>query len=178
MPSPTRERPNRLNPKQLRFVEEYLVDLNATQAALRAGYSSKGAKQQGSHLLTNPNVQAAISARRIRVSKKLLVTAENVVEELRRIAFTDRRALFTWGPEGVKVRDSAQLSEEEASIVEEVSETRTKDGGTVRVKTGAKVEALKLLGQHLGMFVDRPEPGVPVNLEVVVEIIDVKEVAR
>lgn len=59
-----------LNPQQKRFVEEYLIDLNATQAAIRAGYSKKTAKAQGSRLLTHVDVVAAVtSAQKARTAR-------------------------------------------------------------------------------------------------------------
>jgi hypothetical protein len=76
-----------LTPKQERFVAEYLIDLNATQAAIRAGYSADTAKQQGSRLLTNADVAAAVAARQVKVGNKLEITAERVADELSRIAF-------------------------------------------------------------------------------------------
>lgn len=68
-----------MTPKQERFVAEYLIDLNATQAAIRAGYSAKTAVVQGSRLLTNANVAAAVAAARTKVAGKLEVTADRVI---------------------------------------------------------------------------------------------------
>lgn len=67
-----------LSPKQQRFVDEYLVDSNATQAAIRAGYSAKTAEQQGSRLLRNVQVAAAIEERGAKLAKKVGTTAERV----------------------------------------------------------------------------------------------------
>lgn len=86
-----------LTPKQQRFVAEYLTDLNATQAAIRTGYSKKTAKEQASRLLTNVNVRAAVDAAQAKLSGKLEITAEKV---LRDIEDTRRNAVATmeWGP--------------------------------------------------------------------------------
>lgn len=78
-----------LSPKQARFVQEFLKDNNATQAAIRAGYSDGGAKQQGSRLLTYANVAAAISKGQKRVAKKAEITTESLAaefEEARQLA--------------------------------------------------------------------------------------------
>ncbi len=72
-----------LNPKQKRFVEEYLIDLNATQAAIRAGYSKKTAGIQGFDLLKNPKVQGAIAKAQEKLSKRVSVTQEEVIEGLK-----------------------------------------------------------------------------------------------
>src|SRR4051812_12343972 len=141
-----------LNDRQRRFVEHYLVDLNATQAAIRAGYSAATANQIGARLLANVKVAAAIAEAQAARSRRTEVTADRVVLELARVAFGDPRRVMSWGPGGGKLRPSAELADEEAAIVAEVGETTTKDGGSLRVKTVDKLGALRLLGQHLGMF--------------------------
>ena len=78
----------RITPKQQRFVTEYLIDLNATQAAIRAGYSQKTAQQQGSRLLTNVVVKRAIAAQQDRQLKSVEVRIEDVLHDLRAIAHT------------------------------------------------------------------------------------------
>lgn len=82
-----------LNPRQQRFVDEYLVDLNATQAAIRAGYSAKTANEQGSELLAKLSVQAAISEARQRQQDRTQITADRVLVELMNIAVADPRDL-------------------------------------------------------------------------------------
>ncbi len=84
----------RLAPMQQRFVEEYLVDLNATQAAIRAGYSAKTAESCGSRLLINVKVQAAIAVRRERLLKRTEWTQERVVRQLESIVESDIGNLF------------------------------------------------------------------------------------
>lgn len=147
----------KLTPKQQRFVEEYLVDLNATQAAIRAGYSAKTANEQGARLLANVSVQAAITERMKARQERTEITQDRVLAELAKIAFGDQRRVMTWGPTGVKLRDSEQLTGDEAAIVAEVSESVTAAGGSLKLKTHDKVGALKLLGEHLGMFKQKVE---------------------
>jgi phage terminase small subunit len=77
-----------LNEKQKRFVKEYLVDLNATQAAIRAGYSKKTAGSQGQRLLKNVEIQTAIQASATRRAQRTEITADRVVEELATVAFS------------------------------------------------------------------------------------------
>lgn len=146
-----------LTPKQQRFVEEYLVDLNATQAAVRAGYSAKTAHSIGDENLRKPEIKTALDAAMAARSDRTQVTADRVVRELAKIAFTDRRDLFDWGPTGVVVKASAELPADVAAVVTEVSQTVTEAGGTIRVKTADKVQALRLLGEHLGLFVEKVE---------------------
>jgi len=146
-----------LTPKQQRFVDEYLIDLNATQAAIRAGYSAKTANEQAARLLAKASVQAAIAERQQALREKTEVTQEMVIRELAKIAFGDQRRVMAWGPDGVKLRPSTELTPDEAAAVAEVSETVTAAGGTLKLKTHDKVGALKLLGEHLGMFKQKVE---------------------
>lgn len=83
-----------MTPKQARFVDEYLIDLNATQAAIRAGYSAKTAEVQGSRLLRDAKVQAAISARQTLRSERTEITQDRVLEELWAIATADPNELI------------------------------------------------------------------------------------
>ena len=79
----------RLTGKQQNFVNEYLIDLNATAAAKRAGYLVKAAKEMGYENLTKPHVAAEIAKRRQRMIEKLEITQEMVVQELAKIGFSD-----------------------------------------------------------------------------------------
>jgi phage terminase small subunit len=165
-----------LNDRQARFVAEYLLDLNATQAAVRAGYSARSAYSTGERMLRNAEVAAAIAEAQAARSRRTEVTADRVVLELARVAFGDPRRVMSWGPGGVRLRPSAELADEEAAIVAEVGETTTKEGGSLRVKTVDKLGALRLLGRHLGMFGERADPGAvagapePGPLETVADV--------
>lgn len=161
-----------LTPKQQMFIKEYLVDLNATQAAIRAGYSAKTAHSQGERLLRNVEVSAALKAAMDARSEKTEITAERVLKELGRVAFGDQRAVMTWGPDGIRLRPSNALTDDEAAMVSEVSETETLNGGSLKLKTHDKIKALELIGKHLGMFKegakDDDEAPPPVKVEIVV----------
>src|SRR5215213_1985099 len=88
-----------LTARQARFVEEYLVDLNATQAAIRAGYSARTANEQASRLLANVSVAAAISEALAARAERTQITADQVVEELAAIGFAKLGDYAEWGPE-------------------------------------------------------------------------------
>lgn len=146
-----------LTPKQRKFVAEYLVDLNATRAAIRAGYSAKTADRIGPELLGKTCVREAVEAAQKRREKRTEITQDRVLNELARVAFGNSRAVMSWGPEGLVLRNSDELTEDEAALVSEVRETTTKDGGSMALKTHDKMKALELLGKHLGMFDKKQE---------------------
>lgn len=148
-----------LTAQQARFVDEYLVDLNAGQAAKRAGYSDVSGNHyfQGSRLLRNAHIAAAIEKAREKRGEKLGVKADRVVLELMRIAFADQRRVMRWDAEnGVVFEPSDTLDDDTAAAVAEVADKITvMKNGTKReqrVKMYDKIRALELLGRHLGMW--------------------------
>ena len=152
----------KLTDKQQRFVDEYLVDLNATKAAIRAGYSARTAEWQGPQLLTVPRVADAIHKRKQERSERVQITADEVVRELRRIAFSDPREVMEWGPGGVKLKPSCDLTDDAAASLAELTESTTLNGGSLKIKKHDKVKALELLGRHLGLF-DSDSANVNIN---------------
>lgn len=153
-----------LNNKQACFVEEYLKDLNATQAAIRAGYSAPTAHVSGPRLLSNVRVAAAIQAAQAARSARTEITADRVLQELARIGFADVRNLFTWDEERSVFIPSRDLSDDQAAAVSgieaETTSYTTEDGVTetkvkLKLRTYDKVAALEKIGKHLGMFIDR-----------------------
>ena len=103
-----------LNAKKNRFVEEYPVDLNATQAAIRAGYSKKTAYSIGQRLLKDVEVQAAIQEAMQKRSKRVEITQDRVLQEYARIAFFDPRKLFE---ENGKPKDINALDDDTAAAL-------------------------------------------------------------
>ena len=85
----------KLTAKQQRFCDEYLIDLNATQAAIRAGYSKRTAAASAARLLRNVKVQEYISEKQKEIEKRTEVTQDMVIKELAKIAFLDIRKLYT-----------------------------------------------------------------------------------
>jgi phage terminase small subunit len=144
-----------LTPKQERFVQEYLIDLNATQAYLRAGYKVKpaSARVQSCRLLADPNIVAAIERGRQEQSARLATSADDVVREIARLAMFDP-AVFkdVKSPE-----DVAALPENARRAVVGWGWDRQ---GRFTIKL-AKEGALEMLGRHFGLFRDRVEHSGP-----------------
>ena len=153
-----------LTPKQARFVEEYLIDLNATQAAIRAGYSKKTAGQVGFENLKKPEIQKAVTEAMAARSERTEIDQDEVLREIHRLGFSNIADYVEWGPDGVRLKESANMSDEALRCILEVSETKTDKGGTVKFKLHDKKGSLELLGRHLGLFKDNLNLGGTVGL--------------
>ncbi len=156
-----------LNAKQERFVAEYLVDLSATQAAVRAGYSERTAHSQGPRLLEHVGVKAAIAAGMRDRAERTEMTADRVLLEIRRLATSDLRRVFT--PDGALMPVSQWDDHTAAAISSVKVVTRKEPGGgddapveyVTELKLWDKNSALDKAGKHLGMF--REQIDVNVN---------------
>ncbi len=180
---------SKLTPKQRRFVDEYLVDLNATQAAIRAGYSPKTANEQGARLLAKVSVHAAIAERMKARQERTEITQDRVLKEMAKLAFFDARKFFT--PDGRPI-ELHLLDDETAGAVvglevfEEfagVGDARQKIGEVKKYKLADKKGALEAIGRHLGMFPTRVENtgpgGGPIQtIAAAVTLAEVEEAAR
>lgn len=156
---------DKLNNKQSRFVDEYLVDLNATQAAIRAGYSKKTAKSQGQRLLTNVDIKSAIAEAQEERGERTQITADRVVKELARIGLSDLREAFT---ESGHLRHPKDWTEDLAAaissveVVTRLTGEEDEDGNKAvehihKLKLWDKVSALEKIAKHFGMFIERHE---------------------
>ena len=144
----------KLTDKQRRFVDEYLIDLNATQAAIRAGYSAKTADQQGSRMLANVKVKQAVAEKQAQRSKRTGVNQDRVVLELAKVAFAKMTDIVD--SKGIIKEDA---SPDDLACIESIKykESDNEYGGSVEreVKIASKLKALELLGKHLGMWSDK-----------------------
>jgi phage terminase small subunit len=159
----------KLTAKQEKFIEEYLVDLNATAAARRAGYSEKRASEIGYQLLRKTTVQEAISQRRQELAKNT-ITPEQVIAEYEKIARADIKDFLSFETKKVfagydketgeslseyrQVVEVRPSSEVDGTLINEVS---ISDRGTLKFKLHDKMAALEKIGKHLGMWVDKQE---------------------
>lgn len=149
-----------LNDKQRRFVDEYLVDCNATQAAIRAGYSAKTAANIGHENLRKPEIAQAIQEGLEAASVRTGVTLDRVLLELARIAFSDVRKVASWGANGAILRESNTIEDDAAAAIAEVSQTTGQFGPAVKVKLWNKNDALKQLREHLTTNADKGEGSI------------------
>lgn len=156
-----------LNTKQQLFVTEYLVDLNATQAAIRAGYSKRTANRIATENLSKPVIKAAIEAAIEERKKRVLVTADDVIREMALIGLADMRDFIEIDEGGaIRALPLETLAEGKSRIIKKVREKRTikstAEGdqildSTYEFELCDKVKSLELLARHLGLLHDKQE---------------------
>lgn len=143
--------------KQKRFVEEYLIDLNATRAAIRAGYSPDAAQQIGSENLSKPVIKNAIDRAIADRSRRTGINQDRVIQEIAKIAFLNPVDVIDM--DGATVKSDANREDTACIASVKAKVIPAEDGNIIEreVKTYDKLKALELLGKHIGMFTDRVE---------------------
>jgi phage terminase small subunit len=145
-----RRAPTGLTEREKRFIAEYLRDLNGRQAAMRVGYAESGAASQARRLLAHEPVAAQVEKANAARSETRRITADRVMEELGRMAFSNMRDYVEWGPDGMTLRDHALLDEDQTAAVADVEPKG--NGKLARLKLYDKLAALNALARHLGMI--------------------------
>lgn len=142
-----------MTPKQEAFVQEYLIDRNATQAAIRAGYSAKTASAIGDENLRKPEIRTAIDEAMAKVANRAEVTAERIIRERARLAFFDPRKLLDADGNPIPLQN---LDDDSAAAIAGLDvATQVTDNGTRttirRYKFAAKEPSLSALEKRLGL---------------------------
>ena len=178
---------NKLTPKQKRFCLEYIVDLNGKQAAIRAKYSEKTAKEQACRLLTNVYIKAEVKKFMDKRADKLEITAERVLKELARLAYIDTNDLYD---ENGSLKSINELHENVSRCISSIEVTEKAGAAMIggkegirhisenlkKIKTYDKLRALDLLGKHLKLFGDESKDTAPVGpITVKIEHLDLEE---
>lgn len=157
----------RLTKKQQRFVDEYLIDLNATQAAIRAGYSPTSARQIADENMSKPDIKNSIERALAERSKRTGINADRIIQELAKIAFLNPTDVINM--DEATVKGDANRDDTAAIASVKVKTIPVEDGDITEreVRTYDKVKALELLGKHLGMFTDKfkVEGAIPVVIQ-------------
>lgn len=166
-----------LSPKQEAFAAKVAQGLSQAEAYRQAyprsvEWKDETVWEKASRLAAQDKVKARVGELMAKAAAANEVTQERIVKELARIAFGNKRSLMQWGPGGVALIDSDELTDDEAAMVAEVQETVTQAGSSLKLKTHDKVKALELLGRHVGLFNDKMQltgpGGVPVGIQVTI----------
>jgi phage terminase small subunit len=163
-----------LTPKQQRFVEEYLVDLNATQAAIRAGYAESGARTEGTRLLADANIAEAVSALKAERSERTRIDADWLLRRLADEAEADMSELYDEHGGLLPVKDWPLIWRKGLVAgldVEEIREEGAVVGIIRKVKLSDRIKRLELIGKHIDVqaFKDKVEHSGAVSLTVLPE---------
>jgi len=135
--------------KQKKFIKEYLKDLNGTKAAVRAGYSKRSAKQQGSRLLTNDDLLKELKTEIENLNKKTNIELESVLSELKTIAFSDITDYLDFDDNGIKIQDSKKIEKNKLRAIESIQISESKNENLKRLKLHSKVNALDRLLDYI-----------------------------
>lgn len=154
-----------MTPKQERFAQEYLVDLNATQAAIRAGYSAKTARQQGERLLSNADIQARVEGLQAKRARRAEVTADQVLAEVDALATSDIGDIVEFSSEhGIRFKPTDDIPEHARRAIASVKVKRyphrddpSETYDLVEFKLWDKNAALRLALQHRGLLTEKHE---------------------
>lgn len=161
-----------LTGQQKQFCIEYMKDFNGRQAAIRAGYSQRAAKEQASRLLTNANVAIFLGSLKAKASETHKGLSGNIVAELTKIGFSDIRNFLETGN---TVKDISQLPPELTTCIESIKKTETEfgDGKTkgkktsIHIKLHSKLEALEKLARYVGLYeVDNRQRGATITVNI------------
>lgn len=160
----------KLTPKQERFVEEYLVDLCATQAAIRAGYSVKTAHVIGHENLNKPKISMRVQERLAEISKRTGINQERVLRELARIAFANPVEIVNMDTATILDTASEDDTAAIASVKVKISSSATGDTEEREIRFWDKNKALELLGKYFSLWVDRNQVDVSSMVQIVDDI--------
>ena len=171
----------KLTPKQKTFIQEYLIDMNATQAAIRAGYSKKTAYRTGADNLKKPQIQEAIRKAMQKRQARTEITQDMVVNELAKIGFANIGDYVSFTGEGDPFVDLSEMTEAQSAALSEIMVDDYMDGRgedareikRVKIKLCDKKGALVDLGKHLGMFRgDAGDADEPMPVKVEINVVD------
>ena len=163
---------NDISPKQKRFVDEYLIDFNGTQAAIRAGYSTKTAKEQASRLLTKVNVKEFIKGKQKEYSEELKLNILRTLQEIIKIAFFDPRKYYE---ENGNLKPIKELDDPEAAALisfDSVRRVKKIDNDSIsvivdKIKFANKTKSLELLAKVQGLYTEKFDVKFDENLGVI-----------
>jgi len=172
----SRDRP--LNDREVIFCRAIVTGSSKIDALRNAGFRSKNKNTlytAAVRMYKKARIQAFLRELRLAIAQKYNLTEENIFRHTGSIATSDIRDFVKWGPRGVTLKGSEELTESQALAVEEVSETSTKDGGTVKFKLHSKTKGIELGAKLLGLLVDKKEITGKDGQKLIIEIVKFAE---
>lgn len=140
----------KLSDKYQRFVDEYLITLNASKAYRNAGFAEKNSGQGGYQLLRTPKIQKAIQKAMEERSRRTHVDQDRVIKELARIGFANIKSIVkSWDGATLNIRDSEEIPDDDIAAIKEITYKIDNNGIQVKVEMYDKLSALKTLWEHV-----------------------------
>ncbi len=137
-----------LTPKQRRFCYEYMIDLNATQAAIRAGYTPRSASVTAARMLAKANISNEINIQKQSIAARNDITVDYLIQNLKSIVDADIKDYFE--PEGESGQENFTLRKGRSKNIKRISLAQ----GSVSIEMYSRLDALVQLGRHIGFFND------------------------
>jgi len=148
-----RKRPQTaLTVRQQKFVNEYLLCCNATEAAIRAGLPSRNPSYAGSKMLRRPIVAQAIERERAESAERTRIDRDRVMLEYARIAYAEIGAIADWDDDGFILKPKDQIALNDRAAVMEIAAHRGESGPRARIKMHSKLKALEAIAKHLALW--------------------------
>jgi phage terminase small subunit len=147
----------KLSLKQRKFVEQYLLTGNATKSAIAAGYSKASASSIGEENLRKPEIKQELEKHHERRKVEFEVDEKRIIQELASIAFFNLKSVMRPEGRGVSLKSWKEIPDEVSKAIASVSESENQMGSSQSIRSFDKIGALKLLGQHIGMWKDGPK---------------------
>lgn len=160
--------------RQERFVNEYMIDGNATRAATAAGYSPKTAHSIGHENLSKPEIKTRIEALRTKAADRYAITADRVLRELALLSYSNMADYMGIASDGTPFTDLSALTRDQSAAITELTVEEFMDGGgedarpvrRIKVKLADKKGALVELGKHLKLFDGDAKPSAPIIINI------------
>ena len=157
----------KLTDKEKVFCDEYLITLNKTKSAIKAGYSEKSAKEIGYQLFTKLHIQDYIEKRMKDREERTEITQDMVLKELATFGFANIQDYIKHSQDGLIIFKSINdVPEEAARAIEAIKVIDNGRKGSVEFKLHSKSRGLELIGRHLGMFLDKTEHSGKIEVEI------------
>lgn len=153
----------KLNARQKSFVAHYIIDRNASKAAIAAGYARKGSNGTGSYLLSIPHIRAAVDKELLKLAANTELTAQMVLDEIKKLAFVDNTAVFKEDGSLLPFADMSDANRksivgmETDEIFAGRGAGRKKIGVARKIKNADKLRALEMLAKHFKLLTDVTE---------------------
>lgn len=157
--------------KEEKFIQQYIICMNGAEAARRAGYAHSGARQEASRLLTNADIYAEIQKRREALRNKHEVKKEEIVRELKAVAFSNLKAVSKWSKNSVEVFDSDDLDEDASAAIKKVKQQDHEHGRNIEIELHDKISSLEKISKLLGYLSDKPGDDQPTHSPTVTELL-------